>query len=325
MNICHFGIGIDTARYGHHVSMLDDQKRTAHPAFHFQENHDGYQKLSQAIEKMRRKHPQAHLHVRVDAAGQYAQNLIAWLHRLKPMQDGPHTISAGQPAKNAAYRRAHYDKRKADPVESLACARFAVVEKPVATPCSLPEFARLRETVALLESSATQRTRLINQLHALLANTFPELAVLATNLSAGWVLCLLQKYATADKLARARRDSIRKVPRIPQGMAEKLHRAAKTSTASSFGVIAEELVTHKVREILREKDNFERLEKLVEKALKQLPDGPHKRIRSIPGIGVQTEAALICKIVSIDRFDTCLLYTSPSPRDLSTSRMPSSA
>ena len=25
------------------------------------------------------------------------------------------------------------------------------------------------------------------------------------------------------------------------------------------------------------------------------------------------------------RFDTCLLYTSPSPRDLSTSRMPSSA
>ena len=27
----------------------------------------------------------------------------------------------------------------------------------------------------------------------------------------------------------------------------------------------------------------------------------------------------------IDRTDTCLLYTSPSPRDLSTSRMPSSA
>ena len=27
----------------------------------------------------------------------------------------------------------------------------------------------------------------------------------------------------------------------------------------------------------------------------------------------------------LDTFDTCLLYTSPSPRDLSTSRMPSSA
>ena len=27
----------------------------------------------------------------------------------------------------------------------------------------------------------------------------------------------------------------------------------------------------------------------------------------------------------VDRFEVCLLYTSPSPRDLSTSRMPSSA
>ena len=31
------------------------------------------------------------------------------------------------------------------------------------------------------------------------------------------------------------------------------------------------------------------------------------------------------KITQITRYGTCLLYTSPSPRDLSTSRMPSSA
>ena len=31
-----------------------------------------------------------------------------------------------------------------------------------------------------------------------------------------------------------------------------------------------------------------------------------------------------CNIVR-NKIDTCLLYTSPSPRDLSTSRMPSSA
>ena len=31
------------------------------------------------------------------------------------------------------------------------------------------------------------------------------------------------------------------------------------------------------------------------------------------------------KVRGMDSFTTCLLYTSPSPRDLSTSRMPSSA
>lgn len=304
MNRSHFGIGIDSARYGHHVSFLNEEKRTASPAFHFQESHLGYQKLEQAIGKLRRKDPQAHLHVRIDVAGQYAENLIAWLQQLDVLREGPHTISVGQPAKNAAYRKAHYDKPKADPVESLACARFAVVERPAATPWNPPEFARLRETVALLEASAKQRTRLTNQLHALLAKSFPELAVVVKNLSAGWVLCLLQKWPTADKLARARRDSIKKIPRIPAGMAAKLQSAAKISTASSNGLIAEELITHKVRELQQEKQNYATLEKLVDKALQQLPAGPHQRVRSIKGIGVQTAAALICKIVSIERFET---------------------
>ena len=32
-----------------------------------------------------------------------------------------------------------------------------------------------------------------------------------------------------------------------------------------------------------------------------------------------------CKVEKIDSFYTCLLYTSPSPRDMRRSRMPSSA
>ena len=31
------------------------------------------------------------------------------------------------------------------------------------------------------------------------------------------------------------------------------------------------------------------------------------------------------KVMTIEKYGPCLLYTSPSPRDLSTSRMPSSA
>ena len=36
-------------------------------------------------------------------------------------------------------------------------------------------------------------------------------------------------------------------------------------------------------------------------------------------------AGLLCALDMIKSFENCLLYTSPSPRDLSTSRMPSSA
>ncbi|HLQ46049.1 MAG TPA: transposase, partial [Planctomycetaceae bacterium] len=135
------GVGIDTARYGHHVSFLDEQKRTAAKSFHFTESAAGYQQLQAALTKLAENHPGVHFHIRLDVAGQYAENLLQWLHRL-PLST---TISVGQPARNKAYRQVHFDKRKADPVESLACARFAIVERPAATPHNPPEFQQLRD------------------------------------------------------------------------------------------------------------------------------------------------------------------------------------
>ena len=43
------GVGIDTARYGHHVSFLDQLQRTAYPSFHFKEDADGYDKLKKSL------------------------------------------------------------------------------------------------------------------------------------------------------------------------------------------------------------------------------------------------------------------------------------
>ena len=126
----HIGVGIDTARYAHHVSFLDEEKRTATKPFHFTEAAAGYQKLQDAFDRLAGKHPNLHLHIRIDAAGQYAENLLQWLHQL----DLNTTISVGQPARNKAYRKVHFDKRKADPTESLACARFAIVERPAPRP-----------------------------------------------------------------------------------------------------------------------------------------------------------------------------------------------
>ena len=43
------------------------------------------------------------------------------------------------------------------------------------------------------------------------------------------------------------------------------------------------------------------------------------------GGGFDMAAALLHKIIPLELFETCLLYTSPSPRDGLLSRMPSSA
>ena len=298
--LAHIGVGIDTARYAHHVSFLDEEKRTATKPFHFTETAAGYQKLCQALNKLAGRHPDLHLHIRIDAAGQYAENLLQWLHQL----DLNATISVGQPARNKAYRKVHFDKRKADPTESLACARFAIIERPRATPHNPPEFQQLRDTVALLEVGSKQHTRLVNQLHGLLARVFPELAVLVPDMSASWVLTLLAKYPTPAKLARANPETIAKIPHLQLETAQTLQAAAAQSLGSNRGLVAEQLVRQKVRAIRIQQAESNDLQKLLQKAWKALPFGPYSRLTTIKGIGLQTAAALVAKIVSIDRFPT---------------------
>lgn len=301
MSTTCFGIGIDTARFGHHVSFLDQEKRTAAKPFHFKEDAQGYQQLRKAIDSLRNKSQDVVLYVRLDVAGKYADNLLHWLHGL----DIPNlTISVGKPAANKAYREAHFDKRKADQVESLACARFAIVERPKATPIVPRSFEALRSAVAALESIATNKTRMVNQLHALLVVVFPELAVYVSDIAIGYSLALLAKYPTARRLANAKLDSIIAIPHMKEELAKTLYAAAKASTASSECKVHEELVREKVKEIQAVEAQHKKALEIAKNAWDSLPDGPYRRIATIKGIGIQTACALVAKIVSIDRFES---------------------
>ena len=82
METVSLGVGIDTARDGHHVSFLDEQKRSAAKSFHFTESAAGDQQFQAVWQKLAEKHPGVHFHIRLDAAGQSAENLVQWLHRL---------------------------------------------------------------------------------------------------------------------------------------------------------------------------------------------------------------------------------------------------
>jgi hypothetical protein len=132
------GVGIDTARYGHRATFLKSDRQPAAPPLDVLESAAGYEELRQALERLARGDPRTRFRVRIDAAGQYATNLEIFLRSL-PL---PLEIATGEPARNAAYRKAHYPKSKTDDVDSRAQARYAVVEQPAATPGTPAEFPR---------------------------------------------------------------------------------------------------------------------------------------------------------------------------------------
>lgn len=295
------GVGIDTARYGHHVSFLDQFQRTASTAFHFKEDADGYDKLKKTLAALAKKHPDADIRVHLDPAGSYANNLTRFLQTL----DLPKVIvSIGRPEANENYRKAIFGKKKADPVESLACARFAVAEKPSPAPLFSPQMESLRRCVSTLEAVAKQKTQTVNQLHAILADTFPELAVYVSDISSAYCLKLLEKYPTAKRIAAAKLDSILNIPHMREDLAKAIHDAAKRSTACTADPIAELLVEQRIKQIQMIELQHKQLEKTLVNAWDSLPDGPYKQLITITGFGIQTAASLVAKIVDIGRFET---------------------
>jgi transposase len=291
------GVGIDTARYGHYATFMDEDRQTAARGFTFPESREGYEQFQAALERLAERHGgNVHFHIRLDAAGQYAVNLEMFLRQL-PF---PMTISVGEPKRNKDYKNAHFPKRKADPVDSLACARFAVVERPPATDPTPAEFIPLRDVAGALQSQSRQTTRRTNQLHAELARVFPELAALAPNISAEWVLKLLDKYPTPARIAAAHTDSLVNISHVTRERALALQTTARRSTGSLRGLLAEQLVRHLVGDVGQSR----RAEEALEQAFDALPAGGHQQLLTIPGIGPRTAAALVAKIVSIDRFQS---------------------
>lgn len=294
------GVGIDTARYGHHVTFLLPDRQPAAPPVTIAESGTGYQQLQRQLEQLARKHPQAHFHVRIDAAGQYASNLERFLRGL----DLPLTVSIGEPKRNKDYHQAIFPKRKADPTESHAMARYALVEQPPASEKIPEEISILREIAGRLQGAVKDTTQAINRLHNLLARVFPELALHAPNVGAGWVLKLLEKYPTPERITRAALSSLAKIPHLGTEKAKKIQAAARETVGSLHGNLTEELVRQAVLQVGRCQQAENRLEDLLLEAFHALPRSGHTQVETIPGIGPVTAAILTAKIVDMGRFAT---------------------
>jgi transposase len=294
------GVGIDTARYGHRASFLRPDRQPAAKAITVTENRQGYQALQDRLEQLHAQHPQAHFHVRIDAAGQYAANLEQFLRSL-PL---PITLSIGEPKRNKDYQKAHFPKRTSDDTESQAMARFAVVELPDATASVSPEMIVLREVAGRLQAKVKQSTQAINRLHNLLARVFPELAALTKDVTTAWVLDLLDKYPTAQRIARAQLSSLQKIPYLEPELAEQVQLVAQQSVASLHGDVAEGLMRDLVAQVRQTQRSEEQMRRLLSDAYAALPASPHVQVVTIPGIGIATAAAVVAKVVDINCFAT---------------------
>ena len=312
------GVGIDTSRYGHYAAFLRDDLQPAADELMFAESAAGYAQLRQRLEQVAQRLGRVNLVIRLDAAGQYADNLLHFLQSFNRGPDGTPlaapgalatglahatcSISCGDPQRNKNYRAAVFGSKKSDPIEARAAARYAVSEQPASVKVMPIQLRTLRQVAGRLQAVVRQRTRLINQFHHLLALTFPELALLVKDLATGWVLEMVHRYPTAQRLAHASAGDLENIPYLPHQHIDALREHARTSIASLAEAAVEELIRDQVRQLRDVSARQKRLENLLVSSYQQLPEANH--LDSIPGIGAVTAAVLTAFMLDSDRFET---------------------
>jgi transposase len=294
------GVGIDTARYGHCAVFLRDDQQPAARRLEFRECREGYDQLQASLEGIRHRFPAAQIRVRIDAAGQYARNLEAFLRGL-PLEL---SVSVGEPQRNRNYRLAHMPSKKSDKAEAEAMARFAVVERPDASFTILPQFALLQQIASRLQGLSKDLTRCVNRFHGLISNVFPELAIVQKDVTAQWVLELLQKWPTPERLVKADPQRVKAIRYLGDEKADELLQHARKSVGTLRGENAEQLVKVMVAEVRHATEAKEAMEKMLIQAYKDLPPGNYHRLATIPGVGDATAAVLTSKIGDIARFES---------------------
>ena len=102
------GVGIDTSRYGHCAAFLRDDLQPAAAELQFAESARGYASLRETLAQIAERHGAGHFIIRLDAAGQYADNLLHFLYGLSTLGAGASrlahvtiSISCGEARGNA--------------------------------------------------------------------------------------------------------------------------------------------------------------------------------------------------------------------------------
>jgi len=239
--------------------------------------------------------------VGLDMANVYGQNLRTFLQQLPYRM----ILTNLNPLTGRRYKEVFLQDNKTDAIDAAAAARFAIVEKPPASPDLDPFHQQLLALVSRYESQTRTTTALINQLHQALSRAWPEFVGLFADLSAATARAVLRKAPTANKAAAARAATLARVRPCPRSRcvgierARQLIDAGRASTASLSGPDAELIVQDVVAQLDLSIQIRDRLRKRIEALFAERPPNP---LMTITGVGPFTAAVLTAKIGHIGRF-----------------------
>lgn len=291
-------LGIDVSKGYADFVIVDQKRKVAEPTFQLDDTFQGHQQLYQVLARFIEERPGATLYAGIESTGGYEANWMAALGRFQASL--PVQVARVNPKQVRSHAEAEGTRTITDGVSARYIATFLLAHPNKVRYQREDALSELRDQWTFIEQLKKQRTALFNQLESLLYRAQPELMQFLSGETPAWLLKLLKRYPTAERLGRACPSTVAKIPYVTSGRAQGLVERARASAASAAGEVTEELVRELAGQLLR----FDRLIDKHEKRLAGALDLPEEvdLLKSFGAIGDYSAVGLLLEIQTVERF-----------------------
>ncbi len=293
-------LGIDVSKGYADFTILNKEKTIVEENFQLDDTFEGHQKLFNFLKTHFATYSKLTLYCAVESTGGYENNWYNSLHKYQPAMNlfvarlnplGVHHSS------KAALNRITTDKESARNVAEYLISYPEKVDYQ-----REPFLATAKRVWTFISLLKKQKTQLYNELESILYIANPEIIPYCSDGLRVWTLKLLEKYPTAKHIARAKVESISKIPYVSKARATELVKNAKNSVVSGANDTTKEIIISLVKQISSLKMNIDKHLKILESNI-DLPN-EIEILKSFDGIGTYSAVGLMLEIGSIERFSS---------------------
>jgi transposase len=279
--------------------ILSDKKQTVLENFQLDDTYEGHCKLYSTLEAYFDKHPGLEMYAAVESTGGYENN---WVHTLKSYQKVLNLkVARVNPVGVNYNRRAGMKRNVTDAISALSIAEYMINHPENISYDQDEKWKTLCRHWNFVEMQKRQRVQTINQLENILYSANPILLRFKKGKLSNWLLELIIKCPTAEKLSRAKPEKLAKIPYITLKKAKGLVAEATQNIASATDRNSEILVSQIARQIKAFDENIKSQMKLIEKEL-ICPE--IELLKSFKGIDTTSAIGLLLELETIERFPT---------------------
>ena len=277
--------------------ILSEKKQTVLENFQLDDTYAGHCKLYAALEAYFDKHAGLEMYAALESTGGYENN---WFNTLKSYQKVFNLKVARINPLGVNYnRKAGMKRNVTDAISAISIAEYMINHPENIVFDQDEKWKTLCRHWNFVEMQKAQKTQTINQLETILYCSNPALLRFKKDNFPNWLLELIIKCPTADKLAKARPRNLSKIPYLTLKRAQELVAEAKQNIASATDRNAELLVSQIAIQIKAFDHNIKSQMQLIEQ---EMSCQEIEVLKSFKGINTTSAIGLMLEIKAVERF-----------------------